>query len=214
MKETTLYLIRHGESLGNAQRIFLGHTDWELSPLGKQQAKALDRGIADLPIDVFYSSDLIRARQTVLPAAERRGLPLHLRKDLREIYAGLWEGMYFADIAERYPAEMEVWRHNIGYACPVDGESVEALQARALSAFSSIASENEGKTVCIGTHATTIRSALCALLCQPLSYMAEIPWPGNASITKLVYDEKGPRVVYMGKEDHLGELATPTHSKK
>ncbi len=214
MKETTLYLVRHGESLGNAKRIFLGHTDWDLSPRGKEQAAAFAKGTAALSIDAFYSSDLMRAMNTVKAAAEMRHLPLNTRKDLREIYAGVWEEMLFDEIAEKYPDEMFVWRNNIGFSCPVGGESVEALQKRALAAFSAIAEENEGKTVCIGTHATTIRSAVCGLMGKELSYMAEIPWPGNASITKVVYNEKGTEVAYMGLEDHLGDLATPPRSKK
>ncbi len=214
MKETTLYLIRHGESLGNAKRIFLGHTDWDLSSRGKEQAAAFAKGTADLHFDVFYSSDLMRAMNTVKEAAAMRGLTLNTRKDLREIYAGVWEEMLFDEIAEKYPDEMYVWRNDIGSSCPVGGESVEALQRRALSAFSAIAEENEGKIVCIGTHATTIRSAVCALMGKPLSYMAEIPWPGNASITKVVYSDGGTEVVYMGNEDHLGDLATPSRSKR
>ncbi len=214
MKETTLYLIRHGESLGNAKRIFLGHTDWGLSPRGEAQAAAFAKGTADMHFDVFYSSDLTRAANTVREAAAMRGLTLRVRKDLREIYAGVWEEMLFDEIAEKYPDEMFVWRNDIGSARPVGGESVAELQKRALSALSAIAAENEGRIVCVGTHATTIRSAVCALMGEPLSYMAEIPWPGNASITKVVYGDGGTKVVYMGKEEHLGELATPSRSKK
>ncbi len=213
MKETTLYLVRHGESLGNAKRIFLGHTDWALSPLGRQQAEAFARGTADMRFDVFYSSDLMRAKETVTPAARQRGLSLHLRKDLREIYAGRWEEMPFDEIAEKYPDEMDTWRHNIGLARPTEGESVAELQRRALSALAAIAGENEGKSVCVAAHATTIRSAVCGLMGKPLSYMAEIPWPGNASLTKVLYGDKGTEVVYMGKEDYLADLSTHVDKK-
>ena len=87
---TTLYLVRHGESLGNLRGFFLGHTDWGLSPRGEEQARTLAEALADLPFSAVYSSDLSRAVQTVRPAAAAHRLPVLRERDLREIYAGRW----------------------------------------------------------------------------------------------------------------------------
>ena len=72
--KTRLILIRHGESLGNSKRIILGHTDWDLSELGYRQAALAADALADRKVDAVYSSDLIRAYNTVLPMARSRGL--------------------------------------------------------------------------------------------------------------------------------------------
>ena len=71
---TKLILIRHGESLGNAVRKLLGHTDLDLSPLGYQQAEAAAVALKDERIDAIYSSDLLRAYNTAVPHARLRGI--------------------------------------------------------------------------------------------------------------------------------------------
>lgn len=76
--KTTLYLIRHGQSLGNVQRRFLGHTDWDLTELGYRQAARTAVLFQEMPVDVVVSSDLVRAMHTVLPIAESHRLPLLL----------------------------------------------------------------------------------------------------------------------------------------
>ena len=59
--KTKIILIRHGESLGNANRTMLGHTDLDLSPLGYTQAETTANHLKNEKIDAIYSSDLIRA---------------------------------------------------------------------------------------------------------------------------------------------------------
>ena len=59
----TLYLVRHGESEGNAQRIYQT-PDALLSPKGKEQALILQRRFKDISIDTLYCSTLKRAQET------------------------------------------------------------------------------------------------------------------------------------------------------
>ena len=87
-KETKIIIIRHGESLANAKRIYLGHTDWDLSEKGKEQARQVAEYLSDEKIDVIYSSDLIRAYNTALPHAQRRGMKIIKSRGLREVYLG------------------------------------------------------------------------------------------------------------------------------
>ena len=73
---TTLYLIRHGESQANVDKIFTGQTDVPLSPRGLHQAQLLAKKLVRLPVGAVYASDLLRAVQTVTPAAEALDLPV------------------------------------------------------------------------------------------------------------------------------------------
>ena len=57
--DTVFFLVRHGQSIGNAKREFLGHTDKDLSELGYLQAQKTADLLANERIDVIYSSDLI-----------------------------------------------------------------------------------------------------------------------------------------------------------
>ena len=81
---TRFIIIRHGQSLGNAKRILLGHTDWDLSDLGREQAVFTARALSGRKIDAVYSSDLLRAYNTVLPEAAERGLEVITEPGLRD----------------------------------------------------------------------------------------------------------------------------------
>ena len=108
---TKMIFVRHGQSEANLAEIFAGHTDIPLTDLGKRQAENTAQFLKDYPIDVIYSSDLLRAMQTAEPTARMHGMEILPDERLREIYAGEWEGVTFAALMEKYPTEFgEVWR--------------------------------------------------------------------------------------------------------
>ena len=156
-----LIIVRHGNSIGNYKRIFIGQTDWGLSEVGEQQVERLTEYLKQFHIDKIYSSDLCRAYNTVLPTAERLGLQIHKREGLREIYAGEWEQTTFTDIAEKFPETYWAFQNDIGNAHPDGGERISDVFDRIKRATEEILAENEGKTVLIGTHATVIRVMNC-----------------------------------------------------
>ena len=59
--KTVFYFIRHGESLANQQNRLCGHADWDLTDLGREQAKCTAELLKDVPVDGVLSSDLWRA---------------------------------------------------------------------------------------------------------------------------------------------------------
>ena len=67
---TRLYLIRHGQSAGNAEGRFGGHGPTPLSDLGKRQAERTAEMLAKEGVSAIYASDLLRAIQTAEPLAE------------------------------------------------------------------------------------------------------------------------------------------------
>ena len=187
---TTLCFVRHGESRANVEKVFTGQTDVPLSARGMRQAEELKERLLSLRPDAFFSSDLLRAVQTVTPAAEALGLAVRPEKGLREIDGGLWEGKPFGTIARAYPEDYARWTENIGLARCTGGESLEEVQARGLAAVLRIAQENDGKTVVLATHAAMIRALTCAFRGLPLSEMQRIPFVPNASLSTVRF-EKG-----------------------
>ena len=65
--EEKIIIIRHGQSIGNLKRIYLGHTNLGLSELGAEQAEIAARYFKNEKISAIYSSDLDRAYYTALP---------------------------------------------------------------------------------------------------------------------------------------------------
>ena len=207
--QTLIYMIRHGESVGNQKRDFLGHTDLPITEKGEKQALAAADYLASIGFapDAVYASPLCRAHKTALLALSKCSAPDPILLDgLREIYAGDWEGKNFDALDVEYPEERRVWREDIGHARPVGGEAVAELYGRVVSTVLTIAKENEGKTEVVAVHATLIRAVQCLFEGKTLDQMNEVPWVPNASITTLGYENGRMYVISGGRSDHLGDL--------
>lgn len=188
--ETKIYLIRHGQSIGNAKEMYLGHTNLGLSDVGKLQAKLTAEHLKNIDIDVIYSSDLIRAHDTALPHAILRGLNVIDSKELREMYIGDWEGKLIDDLKRDHYQEFVVdWHENFGTFCFPNGESVNQATKRVYSEIMRIAKENLGKTILIASHAAVIRAFWCRICGVAPENMAKaFPFPTNASYSTFKFD--------------------------
>ena len=209
--QTMIYMIRHGESVGNKNRDFLGHTDLPITEKGEAQALAAARYLASVGFspDAVYASPLCRAYRTAELALSLIDAPTPIPMDgLREIYAGDWEGKNFDALDEEYPEARRIWREDVGHASPVGGESVASLYGRVVSTVLTIARENPGKTVFIGTHATPIRAIETYARGFSADLMREIPWPTNASLSVYRFDgERLLPVAYSYDEFMKDEIA-------
>jgi probable phosphoglycerate mutase len=87
-----LLILRHGETESNAARTIAGSLDVDLTPLGRDQARAAAQVLAREPITAIYTSPLRRARETAEPVAEALGLPLEIVEEIAERNWGELEG--------------------------------------------------------------------------------------------------------------------------
>lgn len=205
---TTLLLIRHGESVANADKVFVGHTDVDLSLQGELQAQKTAEFIKkNYKVDKVYASDLKRAYRTGEFVANAFGLDVIADSGLREIYAGSWEGEKFQTLLETN-SDYALWKSDIGSSCPTDGESVKAVWDRIHLKLLQIAIMNEGKTIAIATHATPIRCMIARCLGMGLSGMKNLPWAVNASVTEIVLENDMFMVTKAPQFKHLAELKT------
>lgn len=149
---TTLLLIRHGETAWNAEHRIQGQMDIPLSPLGVLQAARLAEGLVSEPIDAVYSSGQSRAWLTAAPLAARHGLAVIAEPRLRERSFGVFEGLTLDEIAQRYPAEFRKWRERDPAWRPDGGESGQQLIDRVLSAVGDIGTRHPGRTVVLVSH--------------------------------------------------------------
>ena len=204
--KTKLLIVRHGESLGNATRTFLGHTDLDLSERGYAQAERTAEFLANEKIDKVYSSSLVRAYNTALPHAKLRGLCVVRSDQLRELYAGDWENMKVQDIIEKYGDLYTVeWRQRFGVCDKIpNAETVPQLAERIYKEILRIARDNEGCTVLIGTHAAAARAFFGKTMCIAQDELADIlPFPDNASVSVVYFD--GERLI-PGEYSHSNHL--------
>ncbi len=208
MTMTTLYLIRHGESECNKDRVFTAQYDANLTETGLMQGKYICSYFENIKIDKIYSSDLSRALETISTLSQALGLQVIEDKNFREIDAGKWTKMPFEEIEKLYPKEYELWINDVGRAvCPC-GESVRELCDRVFNELEKICIENDEKTILVSTHATPIRAFLTKVKTESIVNMKDMPWVLNASVTKLSYDNSRFEVDFENDVTHLNGLLT------
>ena len=205
---TELILVRHGQSMANLERRFAGHSHFALSELGIAQAKKTAEYIfKNFHVDKLYSSDLLRAFNTACPISSAFGmLPIITDTGLREIHAGDWEGYTWDELYEYFPVQSAIWRDRLN-ECRIDGgETVAGMAERSRKAILDIAKKNDGKTVCITSHATVIRAFETFVRYGDLEGMMDVPWPTNASVSR--YKVDGEKIIgaAYSEDEHLGDM--------
>lgn len=156
MDTTRVLLIRHGESQGNAERRFGGHSATPLSELGYRQAEATARALVNERVTAVYSSDLLRAVKTAEPLARATGLEITLTPSLRERSVGLMEGLTFEEAAAAHPEEYAaLLRRDFEYVL-AGGESYRQLLDRAATLLDRAIEQHRGGTIALFSHTGTI----------------------------------------------------------
>ena len=158
MKPTTFYFVRHGESEGNAARVFTGQTDSPLTDRGRQQAEAVADELANVKFDRIVSSDLSRTRDTADVIAKRHGMRVEVVPELREIDVGDRTGKTF-DEARGLPN----WNDD-GFVAWPGGETLDQVVARTLGAIERLTHESPGKTILVVGHGGVNRILLSHFL--------------------------------------------------
>ena len=166
---TTLYLVRHGETIDNVNRIMQGQTQGELTENGRMQARGLARKMAGEHIDVFVSSDLKRAVDTCEIVAGPHGCGVVTTPLLRERDWGGFTGRYIPDLKDA------VW--------PDDIETLDALKERAARFLEYVRSSYPSSVVLAVGHGIINKAV------QSVYYgkeMKDIPPMSNAEVRRLV----------------------------
>jgi broad specificity phosphatase PhoE len=165
--ETTLpiyyiTLLRHGESVGNAEGYHQGQADFDLTETGRAQVRALaehwlEKGIH---FDAIISSPLARARQSAEIIAEILAAPLEFDPIWKELNNGVLAGLKHEVASEKYPPP--VFR-NIYTPIGQTGESEWELFLRAGKAVLSLLERPPGRYLVV-SHGGTLNMALRAML--------------------------------------------------
>lgn len=206
---TTFLLIRHGESAANRADVFAGNYDAELLENGFNQARCSAKYIKEtFKVTRVFASDLHRAYHTGKCIADEFGLEVIKSAKLREISAGEWEGVSFEEIYKRWPEEFSIWMNDLAHgACP-GGETITELADRIFDELGRIARENEGETIVIASHATPVKAAYTMAKYGSIEKIDENPWPSNASVSVLYYENGSWSCGDYSIDKHMGELRT------
>jgi 2,3-bisphosphoglycerate-dependent phosphoglycerate mutase len=118
MTTHTLVLVRHGQSTWNLENRFTGWTDVDLTPQGRDEARAAGKLLAEgsYSFDLAYTSVLKRAIKTLWIIQEQLGLewlPTEKAWQLNERHYGALQGLDKAETSKRFgEAQVKIWRRS------------------------------------------------------------------------------------------------------
>ncbi|HMI28342.1 MAG TPA: histidine phosphatase family protein [Gaiellaceae bacterium] len=152
---TTLLLVRHGETDWNRDGRWQGHSDTQLNDAGRAQARRVAGELGD--VDVIYSSDLARARETAkIIAAQLGDIEVNVDNRLRERSFGAWEGRTGPEIEADFAEQHARWRAGDGAGAD-DAEAFEAFGDRVRDFLEDVLARHPGETVVVVAHGGPIR---------------------------------------------------------
>jgi len=165
----TLYIVRHGETEANVDKIVQGHTDSPLTESGEEQVRDVAKKFEDIKFSAIYSSDLGRAKRTAEIIKSNRDLGVETSEKLREKFFGEFEGRPHSEYVgtlkkefDKFDNELsteERWEHKAHPSIESDKELLD----RFLPQVEEIASGHLGGSVLIVAHRYAIRMFLLYL---------------------------------------------------
>ncbi|WP_083883852.1 bifunctional RNase H/acid phosphatase [Nocardia higoensis] len=159
-RPTRLLLLRHGQTELSVQRRYSGRGNPPLTELGREQAtRAAKMLAAKGGVEAVITSPLTRAVQTAEAAATALGVPMQTDHGLIETDFGEWEGLTFAEAAERDPELHSSWMGDPSLP-PPGGESFDAVRTRVDAARRDLCALYPGRNLVIVSHVTPIKTLL------------------------------------------------------
>lgn len=194
--QLVLFLVRHGETILNTQKIVQGHIDSKLTEKGKKQAQDLSDLFEGIQIDEIYASDLKRAVHTAKIINKKRSKKISIDKNLRERNYGRFEGKNISELKILDELFNSVDNNKkLTYKAFPDVESDNEVALRVVNFIRDLYSKSfDNKTVIAVTHASAIRSFL---LYSNWGTYASLPPHAvkNTSYVKLIVESEDIKIV-------------------
>ncbi|MGC4191801.1 MAG: histidine phosphatase family protein [Thermomicrobiales bacterium] len=159
--DVSLYLVRHGQTEGNARNLFIGVTDIPLDDVGMRQASLLAARFRKIPLDAVVSSPLVRAVRTADAIAGVCRTAVEIHPGLIETDFGDAEGRTIDEVRERFP---DLYRRHAqpdsgGVQWP-GGESRSSFCQRVVASIGAICESHRGQAVAVVCHGGVIGAFL------------------------------------------------------
>lgn len=190
-RQVLVVLVRHGQSLWNAEGRYQGQLGPGLTSLGHEQARHVGEVLSE-QFGVFhraYASDLPRVQETLQPWSDLTGIRPEIDIRWREIDAGRWSGRMPSDVKAECPDEVAAFER--GEDVPRGGgETFAQLRTRTWQAMTDVARSDFGDVapdqparVVVFTHGGCIRMAAAQTLGLPPMGHRWLKGPANCSVS-------------------------------
>lgn len=180
----TIYFIRHGETTGDIENLYGGDYDDHLTEKGREESRSLGEKLREKNIQIFFTSPLIRAQETVDILNQGRDVPVRIDMQLKERnWFGELTGMDKDEAKEKFPDLVELLRDRMN-TLP-SGESYDDFVQRISEALRGICAHEEYERIAVVSHGGSLRVLFRDILKQgEIDYgdcsFAQLGWDGNA----------------------------------
>lgn len=204
--DTTIIVVRHGETVWNRELRMQGNSDSPLSELGVRQARSVARRLSAMTFSALYSSDLGRAQRTAQSIGEVTGHAIMIDARLRERGFGVLEGLTRSELEARDAEDYARFRScDPDYVIP-GGESARATYERVIACFEEIAARHRGETVAVVSHGLVLDALYRHAARMPLHLPRTLRLL-NASFNTFFRDNETWRLGPLGDVAHLDDVA-------
>jgi alpha-ribazole phosphatase len=166
---TRLYLTRHGEVVNHG--VYNGQNDVDITPKAIQQMERLRDRLADKNLRAAYSSDLIRTRKGAEIIAQPHGLAPRAFPEFREVNFGRWQGLSYAQVMERYPADIPQWLSDVENFRIPEGETMTEVRQRSMPKLQELIEHHRGEEILLVCHGALNRVILADALRLPMAHL-------------------------------------------
>lgn len=159
-----LYIVRHGRTKNNELGVFHGRLDTPLDNTGRAQAASVAQFLANIEFEAAYSSTLCRSIETLDIILGKRIIPRVCDSRLDERSLGVFEGLTYSEVKQKYSTQAQSWMDNWLSFTPPEGESYDEVRSRVSSFLDDIVQSGR-ENILVVTHAGIMRT-FYALACQ------------------------------------------------
>lgn len=200
---TTFFFVRHGLTSHTGHRLSGWLPDIHLSDEGRDQVKAVAERLERVPFKAIYSSPIERTRETANAIAERHKLDVEISPELGEVHYGKWTNRSFKTLVRT-----KLWATLQSFPSAArfpDGETLRAVQSRAVDEVERIRARHPKRTVCCVSHADVIKLIVAHYMGLHIDFFQRISI-SPASVTIISVSDGGPRVLALNAPPSMVEM--------
>lgn len=201
--KTTIYLVRHTQTVGNVQKRLTGRTDYELTKEGKIFVHKLTERLQKVRFDGAYSSASDRTLKTILPLAKLNNLDVVPYEELDEMYFGIYDGWTWEEVNKINPKIDKLHKEKNEIMDIPEQESSKEVAERMYKIIEKLAKENVGKTILICSHGVAIEAFIRKVKNQSFLEEVEENSQKNTSVNILTYENGKFTVNLLNDISHL-----------
>lgn len=196
-----IYLVRHGETLYNKEKIFRGRADVPLNDTGREQAAITASHTGSLGIEMIYSSPMKRALETAEIICDAIKALLKVHEAFQNIHIGEWQGQKLAKVEKEYPEMWKLWKNNPEELVIPGGEMIDHVRERSYKGLKELVTDkNTPEVIMIVSHRSVLKCLIAGVLQMESPYFWKTRFD-NCSLSRIDYsDEGGFSLIFMNND--------------